>query len=314
MRTDYGRFTVRPYTPHLGADVDGVRLDDFDEELVKLLHDAWMDWKSLFFHDQDITPDEQIAFATQYGEIDRHPYLDVHDQEDLAVIDNEAAPESRSPWHTDATFRDRPPFASFLLAKIMPPAGGDTCFGNMERVYEGLSDDVKALIDGRTATHSVRKNFARGLSGDELAAELERFPEQHHPIVRTHPVTGRKSLYVSRSFVDHIDDMDPAEGARLLDHLIGETHRVEHQMRFRWSVNSLAMWDNRCTQHFVLSDFNEQRVIQRVTVMGDTPEGVTPPRWEPYVRTETVGATSRYDQQLSDYLGREIITLGSNRK
>ena len=205
--------------------------------------------KVLFFHDQDITADEQMAFALQYGEIDRHPYLEAHEQQDMAVIDNAAAPESRSPWHTDATFRDCPPFASFLLAKVLPPAGGDTCFANMELVYEGLSDGVKEVIDGRTATHSVRKNFARHLSGAELDAELERFPEQHHPIVRTHPVTGRKGLFVSASFVDHIDGLEADEGANLLQHLISETHRVEYQMRFRWQVNSLAMWDNRCTQH-----------------------------------------------------------------
>lgn len=272
MRTDYGRFTVRPYTPHLGADVDGVELNDFDDELIALLHDAWMDWKVLFFHGQDITAEEQMAFAFQYGEVDRHPYLDVGEAEDMAVIDNPAAPASRSPWHTDATFRECPPFASFLLARIMPPAGGDTCFGNMERAYEGLSDDVKAVIDHRTATHSVRKNFARGLEGDALAAELERFPDQHHPVVRTHPVTGKRSLYVSASFVDAIDDLEAEESERLLGHLICETHRVEYQMRFRWRVGSLAMWDNRCTQHAPVYDYGpHRRRVERVTLAGDRP-------------------------------------------
>ena len=272
MRTDYGRFTVRPYTPHLGADVDGVRLGEFDEELVKLLHDAWMDWQVLFFHNQDITADEQVAFALQFGEIDRHPYLEVHEQEDLAVIDNPASPASRSPWHSDATFRDCPPFASFLLAKVLPPAGGDTCFANMARVYDCLTDEVKELIDGRTATHSVRKNFARHLSGEALDAELERFPEQHHPIARTHPVTGRKAVYVSHNFVDHIDGLEPDEGKRLLDHLVDQTHRVEHQMRFRWGINSLAMWDNRCTQHAPVYDYGEhRRRVERVTLAGDRP-------------------------------------------
>jgi taurine dioxygenase len=272
MRTDYGRFSVRPYTPHLGADVDAVRLDEFDDELVKLLHDAWMDWKVLFFHGQDITAEEQIAFALQYGEIDRHPYLEVGEAADMAVIDNAAAPDSASPWHSDATFRDCPPYASFLLARILPPAGGDTCFANMEAVYDGLSDEIKALIDGRTATHSVRKNFARHLSGADLDAELERFPEQHHPIVRTHPVTGRRSLYVSRNFVDHIDGLEPDESEHLMDHLVGETRRVEYQIRFRWQVNSLAMWDNRCTQHAPVYDYGaHRRRVERVTLAGDRP-------------------------------------------
>ncbi|MGI9625047.1 MAG: TauD/TfdA dioxygenase family protein [Acidimicrobiales bacterium] len=270
MRTDYGRFTVRPYTPHLGADVDAVHLGDFDDELIKLLHDAWMDWKVLFFHDQDITADDHRAFALQFGEIDKHPYLDA--EGDMAVIDNAESPRSRSPWHTDATFRSEPPYASFLIARILPPVGGDTCFGNMERAYECLTDEVKSQIDGRTATHSVAINFARHLSGRDLEVELEKFPPQQHPIVRTHPVTGRKSLYVSRSFTLAIDDMDPVEGERLLDHLICETHRVEHQMRFRWQVNSMAMWDNRCTQHAPVYDYGpHRRRVERFTLAGDRP-------------------------------------------
>lgn len=270
MRTDYGRFSVRPYTPHLGADVDGVQLSDFDDELVKLLHDAWMDWKVLFFHDQDITADEHRAFAVQYGEIDKHPYLDA--EGDMAVIDNAESPASRSPWHSDAMFRDCPPYASFLLARVLPATGGDTCFANMERAYEHLTDDVKEQIDGRTATNSVGISFAQRLEGEALQAELDRFPPPHHPIVRTHPVTGRKSLYVSRSFTVSIDDMEPDEGERLLNHLICETHRVEHQMRFRWSVNSMAMWDNRCTQHAPVYDYGAQRRrVERFTLAGDRP-------------------------------------------
>ena len=270
QRTDYGRFIVEPYTPHLGADVVGVDLAAVDDELAALVHEAWMDWKVLFFHDQDITADEHRAFALHFGEIDKHPYLDA--EGDMAVIDNPESPTSRSPWHTDATFRDAPPYASFLIARVLPPAGGDTCFANMERTYECLSDEVKELIEGRTATHSVAINFARHLDGDALAAELERFPPQHHPIVRTHPITGRRGLFVSRSFTESIDDMDPDEGARLLDHLICETHRVEHQMRFRWRVNSLAMWDNRCTQHAPVYDYGpHRRRVERFTLAGERP-------------------------------------------
>lgn len=270
MRTDYGRFTVKPYTPHLGADVNDVRLDEFDDELVKLLHDAWMDWKVLFFHDQDITSEQHLAFALQYGEIDKHPYLDADG--DMAVLDNPESPTSPSPWHSDATFRERPPYGSLLIARVLPPVGGDTCFGNMERVYEHLTDEVKDLIDGRTATHSVAISFAKHLKGEALEAELERFPLQHHPIVRTHPVTGRKSLYVSRSFTECIDDMEPEESQRLLNHLTCETHRPEHQMRFRWQVNSLAMWDNRCTQHAPVYDYGpHRRRVERFTLAGDRP-------------------------------------------
>ena len=142
---------------------------------------------------------------------------------------------------------------------------------NVKSVSE-LTHEVKELIEGRTATHSVAINFARHLDGDALAAELERFPPQHHPIVRTHPITGRRGLFVSRSFTESIDDMDPDEGARLLDHLICETHRVEHQMRFRWRVNSLAMWDNRCTQHAPVYDYGpHRRRVERFTLAGERP-------------------------------------------
>lgn len=272
MNTDYGRFRVEPYSPHLGGEVIGVDLGTYDSELVKLIHDAWMDWKVLFFRDQDITADQHMAFAFEFGEVDYHPYLDVDGPQEIAVIDNPAAPESHSPWHSDATFRDCPPYASFLIARVLPPAGGDTCWANMELAYEGLSDDVKAIIEGRTATHSVRKNFARRLSGAALEAELERFPEQHHPIVRTHPVTGKRCLYVSAVFTDHIDDLESEIAGPLLDHLVRQVNYVEYQVRFRWRVNSLVMWDNRCTQHAPVYDYGpHRRRVERVTLAGDRP-------------------------------------------
>lgn len=267
MRTDYGRFSVEPYTPHLGADVLDVDLASLDDELISLIEQAWLDWKVLFFHDQDITSDQHKHFALQFGEIDKHPYLDAEGE--MAVIDQVGAPDRPSPWHTDATFRKAPPYASFLIARVLPSTGGDTCFGNMEQVYEGLSDEVKEEIEGRTATHSVRNNFARALKGDELAAELERFPPQQHPVVRTHPVTKRRGLFVSDSFTDHIDDIDPDEGHQLLEHLIAQTHRPEYQMRFRWKVNSMAMWDNRCTQHAPVYDYTERRRVERFTLAGE---------------------------------------------
>ena len=135
-----------------------------------------------------------------------------------------------------------------------------------------------------------------------------------HPVVRIHPVTQRKALFVNQHFTRRIVEMSHEESKVLLDYLIRWIASPRFTVRYRWQKGTIAIWDNRCTQHFVLSDFNEQRVIQRVTVMGDTPVGASAPQWEPFVRTENVGATSRYDQQLSDYLGREIVTLGSNRK
>ena len=280
MRTDYERFFVRPFTPRFGAELVGLSVNELDGATISLVRDAWMDWKVLVFRDQDITSDEQLAFALQFGQVDHHPYLAKGESEDLSVLDNPLAPpflESNPPsersgrWHSDATFRSCPPYGSFLLARILPSVGGDTLWADMEQVYEGLSDEVKSLIDGRTATHSLTKSSFVSLKPEDLEAELERFPPQHHPIVRTHPVTGRKSLYVNSVFVDHVDGLQDDLGQKLLAHLGGEVHKPEYQMRLGWEVGSLAMWDNRCTQHCAVYDYYERRRVERVTLAGERP-------------------------------------------
>jgi taurine dioxygenase len=287
MRANYKKFVVRPFTPLFGAEIFGISVNELDDETINLIHEAWMDWKVLVFRGQDITADEQLAFALQFGEVDRHPYLEVGQSEDLSVLDNPVAPRfSRKDddeymtfdgglfgrWHSDATFRDCPPYSSFLIARILPSAGGDTLWADMEQAYEGLDGEVKSLIDGRTATHSVRStSFVVGMSPEELEEELERFPPQHHPMVRTHPITGRKSLYVNSAFVDQIDEFPEDEGQQLFSQLLCEVHRPEYQMRLRWEVGSLVMWDNRCVQHYPVYDYYERRRMERVTLAGERP-------------------------------------------
>jgi taurine dioxygenase len=289
-KTDYDQFTVRPFTPLFGAEIFGLNISKLDNETTKRIHEAWMDWKVLVFRDQDITSDEQLAFALHFGEVDHSPYLDIGKSENVSVLDNPVAPRfSRADdprfdeyaklneglfgrWHTDATFRDCPPYSSFLIARILPSVGGDTLWADMEQAYEGLGGEVKLLIDGRTATHSVEcSSFVLGMSHEEVEEELKRFPPQHHPMVRTHPVTGRKSLYVNSVFVDQIDGLSEDQGQRLYRDLLCEVHRPEYQMRLRWEIGSLVMWDNRCVQHYPVYDYYERRRMERVTLAGEKP-------------------------------------------
>jgi taurine dioxygenase len=182
-----------------------------------------------------------------------------------------------------------------------PEVGGDTMWANMYKAYEELSAPLRDLCDGLTALHD--------------AAPHGR-PEKMtvHPVVRVHPVTRRKSLFVNEHFTRRIVELSHEESELLLGYLTRWVSNPRFTVRYRWSKGTVAMWDNRCTQHFVLNDFDEERVIQRVTVMGDEPEAPAAPRWEPYVRNRNAGATSRYDRQLNDYLGRQARSLESNRK
>jgi taurine dioxygenase len=182
-----------------------------------------------------------------------------------------------------------------------PAVGGDTMWANTAAAYDALSAPLRDLCDGLTALHDATPHGK---------------PETNaiHPVVRTHPVTGRKSLFVNEHFTRRIVELSHEESELLLGHLARWIVQPRFCVRYRWQNGTIAIWDNRCTQHFVVGDFDEQRIIQRVTVMGDKPESEEAPRWEPYTRQQVVGATSRYDQQLNEALGREALTLESNRK
>jgi len=273
MLTDYGDFVVRPLTPRLGAEVVGVEMADVDESLAQSVHQAWMDWKVLFFRDQILEPAQHIRFAALFGEPEIHPYVPKDGNAEVVVLDSAGEGPARANfWHTDVSFREKPPLGSVLRGRIIPDVGGDTSWIDMEQVYEDLTDDLKDKLDGATATHTMRNTFGAHLSPAELELELEKYPDQHHPVVRTHPVTDRKCLYLNAPFVSHLDGMDSAESKALLKRLYGAIYsKLEHQVRFRWQPNSFAMWDNRCTQHYAIYDYTERRRVERVTLMGDRP-------------------------------------------
>ncbi len=272
---EYNRIRVEPVTGSIGAEVSNVDLREIDDELITEIHDAWMNHKVLFFRDQDLTHEQHVAYGRALGPLEVHPFVEhVDGREEVMIL--ESTPErftAAEQWHSDVTFRECPPLGSVLLGRVIPPYGGDTCWANMELAYERLPDDVKEQIDGRYAIHSYVKAFGRGMSDEKLAETYERFPDQKHPLVRTHPVTGRKSLFINRIFTLTIDGMTPEESRPLRHRLFDQAVVPEFQCRFRWRTNSIAQWDNRCTQHYAVPDYGgHPRRVERVTLAGDRPQ------------------------------------------
>ena len=271
---DYDRIRVEPITGSIGAEIAGVDLREIDDELITELHDAWMAHKVLFFRDQDLTHEQHVAYVRAFGEVEVHPFTNnVAEHPEILVLESTAENfQAAEVWHSDVTFREAPPLGSVLLGRILPPYGGDTCFANMELAYEMLDDEVKEQIADGVAIHSFLKTFGRNMSEEEQTKAKEDFPDQKHPIVRTHPVTGAKSLFINRNFTMGIDGMTADESRPLRRMLCAQAHIPEVQCRFRWRPGSLAQWDNRCTQHYAVPDHGgHQRRMERVTLIGDRP-------------------------------------------
>ena len=286
----------------LGAEVRGIALGQVGPAEADTIRSLLTEHLVLFFPDQHPSPEEHVAFGRHFGRLEGHPHLtnpfsDQSEIFELAASRGGVADE----WHSDITFQAEPSVLAILHMVRCPPVGGDTMWANMYRAYEELSAPLRDLCDGLTALHDATPHGK---------------PEKMtvHPVVRVHPVTRRKSLFVDEHFTRRIVELSHEESELLLGYLTRWVSNPRFTVRYRWSKGTVAMWDNRCTQHFVLNDFEEERVIQRVTVMGDVPEAAQPSRWEPYVRGRNAGATSRFDRQLNAYLGRQAQSLESNRK
>jgi taurine dioxygenase len=281
----------------LGAEVHGVDLAKATTADAEAIQSLLIDNLVLLFPDQRLNAEQHIAFGRMFGPLEGHPNLqNPFDSEhpelfELAASHGGVADE----WHTDITFRDEPALMSVLHMLKCPAVGGDTMWASLYAAYEELSAPMQELCEGLTALHDALPH---------------NHPEQMavHPVVRVHPVTGRKALYVNEHFTRRIVEMNASESDALLRYLTKWVQSPRFTVRYRWSAGTVAMWDNRCTQHFVLNDFEGERVIQRVTVMGDRPEGAKP-RWQPWVRPGRLSATSRHDRQLYQYLkAREADT------
>ncbi len=273
------RLTLLPMTPTIGAEVEGVDLSrPLEARTVAALRHALLDWKVLFFRDQDITTEQHLAFARNFGDLEVHPFAPQKPgyPEVLAITHDANSRGKENTWHSDVTWRLEPSLGSILRALEIPPVGGDTLFADMYAAYEGLSDEVKAKVEGRVAVHdfvNFRKGMRKkGMSEAEIAAFDRQYPKAEHPVIRTHPETGRKAIYVNAGFTQHIVGMDKAESDALLAHLYAQAAIPEYQCRFRWSKNAIAFWDNRASQHYAASDyFPAVRRMERVTVVGDRP-------------------------------------------
>ena len=268
------RFTAVPVSPTIGAELGGVDLrQPVDEGLFEELHRALLEWKVLFFHDQELSSEQHVRFSRLWGELEVHPFLaqgDVPEIVRFAKDDKTKAVENV--WHSDVSFRVAPSMGSVLRAIEVPPVGGDTIWVDMAAAYDGLPDDVKDRIGGMFAVHDFALSYGLAMSAEELAKARQELPPARHPIVRTHPETGRKILYVNEIFTSHIEGLAPDEGEELLVYLCRQAAVPEYQCRFRWKVNSVALWDNRGTQHYALSDYwPHRRVMERSAIVGDKP-------------------------------------------
>ncbi len=266
---------VRPLTPHIGAEILDLDLAaDLDDATVAELDKAFMDHKVLFFRDQDITTAQHVAVCRRFGELEVHPFVPSKPgyPEVMVLTHNEKFRGTENFWHSDVTWRQEPSLGSMLRAVELPEVGGDTLFADMEAAYEGLGREMRNMIDGLVAVHDFVRVFGHGKSPEELAELREKYPPAEHPVVRTHPVTGRKSIYVNVAFTDHIKGLSPEESRQLLRYLYKQAAVPERQCRFRWEPNSFALWDNRCVQHYAVSDYwPHRRVMERVTIVGDRP-------------------------------------------
>jgi taurine dioxygenase len=266
---------IRPLTPTIGAEVHNIDLRELcDDGTWAELDKAFMDHKVLFFRDQHITTEQHVAFCRQFGELEVHPFIPAKPgfPEVIVLLSNEKRRGNENTWHSDVTWRQVPSLGSMLRAVEIPPVGGDTLFADMEAAYNGLDDGTRDRIDGLVAVHDFTKVFGGLKSGAEMDELREKYPPSEHPVVRTHPVTGRKSLYVNAGFTSHVKGLPEEESAILLRHLYRQAAIPEYQCRFRWEVDSLALWDNRCAQHYAVSDYwPSTRSMERVTIVGDRP-------------------------------------------
>jgi len=279
LKPEIAHIVLNPLTPTIGAEVENIDLRrPLDGETKRMLRDALLQWKVLFFRDQDITMEQHLEFSRAFGALEVHPFAPHKPDypEVLAIAHGPGNKGKENAWHSDVTWRIEPSLGSVLRALEVPEVGGDTLFADMYAAYEGLSDEIKWEIDGKVAVHDFAHFRVAMRNRGKTEAEIEEFnkkyPMVEHPVVRTHPETGRKCLYVNVAFTQHIVGVTPERSAELLKHLYAQAAIPEYQCRFRWKKNSIAFWDNRSSQHYAVSDYYPAvRRMERVTIIGDRP-------------------------------------------
>ena len=286
--TSLGSLKVQQLTCWIGAELKNVSLADAarDADLFAEIRGLLLKHRVLFLRDQDITRAEHVAFARRFGDLEDHPVLG-SDPENPGLVriykDLSSPPEHyENGWHCDATWREAPPMGAVLRCVEGPAVGGDTIWANMVKAYEDLPQHIKAQIDGLRARHSIEATFGAAMSMEKRHALKAQYPDPEHPVVRTHPETGEKVLFVSGFATHFVNFHTPANvrygqdfapgGANLLSYLIGRAAIPEYQVRWRWSPNSFAIWDNRATQHYAAQDYwPAVRKMERAGIIGDRP-------------------------------------------
>ncbi|MEN4749419.1 taurine dioxygenase [Pseudomonas sp. Ps21-P2] len=272
---------IHPLSPALGAQISGVDLSrDLTDEQRNAIEQALLDHQVLFFRDQPITPQQQARFAANFGDLHIHPiYPNVPEQPEVLILDTAVTDvRDNAIWHTDVTFLPTPALGAVLSAKQVPAYGGDTLWASGIAAFEALSRPMQMLLDGLTATHDFTRSFPLerfGNTAEDLARWEEtrrKNPPLSHPVIRTHPVSGRKALFVNDGFTTRINELEAAESEAILKLLLAHGTRPEFTLRWRWQANDVAMWDNRVTQHYAVDDYRPQRrVMHRATILGDAP-------------------------------------------
>ncbi len=272
---------IEPIGPAIGARVSGVELaQPMGDEVRDALQAALVRYQVLFFEDQPITPAQQRLLASRFGTLHIHPiYPTVAEVPEIIVLDTSTAnvPDNDN-WHTDVTFIETPPLGSLLSAKLLPPSGGDTLWSSGVAAFKGLSKPFQTLLDGLTAEHDILKSFhaERYARTDEERAIYETAkrnnPPVVHPVIRTHPVTGEKGIYVNEGFTTRILELSAPESEAVLNLLKKHIAKPEYTVRWRWKTNDFAFWDNRLTQHYATNDYlPHRRIMHRATIIGDRP-------------------------------------------
>ena len=283
------KLDIAPLSGTIGAEIRNVDLhQSLDTATVAAIRQALLDYKVIFLPGQHLSPAEHKEFASYFGEItNAHPVvpgIDAHkevfeiDYTQAKKFEPEQSSEygERDKWHTDVTFVETPPLGSILNAIVIPDAGGDTLWADTHAAYEGLSPPIKDLVDGLTAVHDGRRAFGKILKavgkGEWDGKEFTELTPVEHPVVRTHPETGRRSLFVNPGFTVRIKGLTGKESDTLLQFLYAHMATPEYVVRYRWEAGDLGFWDNRTTMHYAITDYgNAHRVIQRVTIKGDKP-------------------------------------------
>ena len=273
-------YEINSLTPTIGAEISGIDLsNNLNSQDLDNIYKNLIDHKVIFFRNQNLKPEDHVAFAKSFGDIEPpHPiYPHVENFPEITLLENDPTnPPDTDEWHTDVTFKTEPPFTSILYSKEIPPSGGDTLWCSLIAIYEALPENIKIELESKRAIHDMgafRNNFSSE-NNEEYSKKLndgfKKFGNAVHPVVKVHPILNKKFLYINPSFTRHIIGMDMTDSNNLLSYLFNFMTKPQYQVRFKWTPNTLALWDNRCTMHYAIGDYMpHRRVMNRITVLND---------------------------------------------